>query len=49
VSRRTRLTLAIFGLFLIALSVAALVYASSPVTPLRDQAPLIPTLFVPPP
>ncbi len=47
-SRRLRLTLAVLGLVIVCLSLTALLYALWPVDTLRDQFPLVPTLFAPP-
>jgi hypothetical protein len=47
-SRRTRLLLTILGILLVAVSLAALAYLAWPAQSLREQAPLVPTLFVPP-
>lgn len=48
ISRKLFLFLAILGLLIVLLSLAAFAYAAWPVAPLREQAPLVPTLFVPP-
>jgi hypothetical protein len=48
-SRRTRLILLLVGLLLLAIALAALSFAWSPVRVLTDQAPIAPTLFVLPP
>ena len=51
VSRRIRLALVLIGVALLLFSLAALVYAGLPAggAPAQDHAPLVPTLFVPPP
>ncbi len=48
-SRRTRVILAIIGLLLVGLSVAALSYAFAPTGMLHDATPVAPTLFTLPP
>ena len=47
-SRRLRLTLAVVGLLLVALSLALLAYALWPLPSNVEHHPLAPTLFVPP-
>jgi hypothetical protein len=47
-STRWRVGLAIIGLIVMGLSLAALVYALWPVESLLDRQPLAPTLFAPP-
>jgi len=47
-SRRWRVALAVVGLLLVCLSVAALVYALTPVDRTREQYRPDPTLFSPP-
>ena len=42
---RTRAVLALIGLLLVGISIAALVYAFAPVGALRDTAPIAPTLL----
>lgn len=44
-SRRTRITLALVGLLLLAFSLAALAYAFNPTPILSDKAPILPTLL----
>ncbi|MBI5291077.1 MAG: hypothetical protein HY872_04265 [Chloroflexi bacterium] len=45
---RVRVALALLGLALVALSLAALAYWLWPVQTLRQQVPVPPTLFAPP-
>jgi hypothetical protein len=47
-SRRLRLTLALVGLCLVALSLALLAYALWPIAINVERQPLAPTLFAPP-
>ncbi len=47
-NKRLFLLLAFIGLLLIFCSLSALVYAAWPVAGLQEQAPLAPTLFIPP-
>ena len=44
-SRRKRMILALIGVLLLAFALAALSYAFAPVTLIRDQAPIAPTLL----
>lgn len=44
-ARQTRVILALIGLLLVGISIAALVYAFAPGNVLREAAPLAPTLF----
>jgi len=48
-TRRTRLALALTGLILVLVSVTILATLAWPAGSLSEQAPLIPTLFAPPP
>ena len=47
-SRRTSIALAVLGLAIVILSLAALAYAFWPVGGITQQTPLVPTLFVSP-
>ncbi len=47
-SSRWRVGLAVIGLVLMALSLAALAYVLWPVEPMLERQPLAPTLFAPP-
>jgi hypothetical protein len=48
-SRRTRIILAVVGLLLVGISIAALSYAFIPAGVLREATPIAPTLFTLPP
>jgi hypothetical protein len=48
-SRRTRILLAVIGLLLLGISLAALSYAFAPAGVLRETTPIIPTLLTLPP
>ena len=45
---RARALLAIIGVILIVLAIAALVYAFAPIQNVREQIQIAPTLFAPP-
>ena len=47
-SRRRRLTLAILGLMIVAVSLLILAYVFWPLASVREQIPIAPTLFAPP-
>jgi hypothetical protein len=46
--RNLRMLVIVLGLIVVLCSVSALAYAFWPLEALREQAPLAPTLFVPP-
>lgn len=48
-AKRTRIILALAGLLLVGIALAALVYAYSPSSILQLREPIAPTLFVLPP
>ncbi len=48
-SRRTRIILALIGLLLVAISIAALSFAFAPAGVLHETAPIAPTLLTLPP
>lgn len=47
-SPRARAILAIVGIIIIVIALAALVYAFAPTQSVREQIPIAPTLFAPP-
>ncbi len=48
-SRRTRIILALIGLLLVVISIAALSFAFAPANVLHETTPIAPTLFTLPP
>ncbi len=47
-SHRLRLALAILGLIVLLVAIAAIVYVAWPMQTAREQLPVAPTLFAPP-